>query len=1045
MKPNVRLSFHPDDLIRQILFSHFRGIALFFLCFGLGPTLFAQLKDPVSHPKFVNPLPNPAVINATGGGDYVMKMAPTTQWLGLVDVNNNPLITNVWGYGQGNNTPTYPGPTFVAMKDVPVQVKWENHLPDNHLLPIDMSIHVAHPHTWMGNGVPAVTHLHGGHTESASDGLPDAWFTSNYNYTGHDFIKKKYYYANDQEAATLWYHDHALGITRLNVYAGLAGFYLLRDANELSLGLPTGDYERGIVFQDRDFDADGQLTMPADGESQGDCQSGGPFNYEEPILPNEPMTPGSPSTMAEFFGTYILVNGMTWPYLDVEPRQYRLRLLNGSDSRFYFFEFKTAADGVVPFLQIGTDDGLLRNPVPLNNLLLGPGERADILIDFAVVGGNTPVTLYNYGPDEPFGGDPEGITDNDLDNDLTRPTAQLMRFNVTLPLNPNVPTTNFTPTSVLRPVIEQLNTPVSRKVVLFEGRDAYCRLRPQLGILDENSEINGSLMWDEEITENPDLNAVEYWDIYNTTADAHPMHLHLVSFQILDRTTFDGTVTFTETGDPMSGGTKQILSLNAPVTFLSGWNAPDNEKGWKDTGVIPPGGVMRVAARFDRPDKYVWHCHILSHEDHEMMRPFFVGEIPPNTISFSGRIKFSNDNNKGVKDATASLTGSATASLLTDEDGDFRIFTSVGSGSFTLKPTKTINKLNGVTSADVLSIQKHVALINPITDLYKQVAADVNKSNTITTTDATIIQQSLLGNPAALVQFKTSWRFVPTNHVMTTPPWGFPEQRTYTNINSSQTYQDFYGIKTGDVVTAYANPTNFGTSSSLVLRTQDQDLQSGTDLTVEFSADQLDDVAALQFALQFDPEQLQFIEVQPLTALPLTMDHFGLYNIADGEIRCVWSQAEGASLEEAAPAFRLKFNILQSGGKLSDALQLQDDVLPAHVYTSTLEESGVELAYSETTGTSPNVAVAGYRLLQNTPNPFAGKTTIGFVLPGACDATLRLFDMSGRLLREHAAYYAVGKHIEEFDLSSEGLSGLLYYELTTPFGVLAKKMVVVKR
>ncbi|MBP6826112.1 MAG: multicopper oxidase domain-containing protein [Saprospiraceae bacterium] len=610
--------------------------SLFFLSLAIG--LQAQIKDPASHPKFVNPLPNPAVIDATGGGNYVMRMAPTTQWLGLVDVNNQPLMTQVWGYGLEGQTPTYPGPSFVTMKDVPVNVKWENHLPNNHLLPIDFSLHIAHPANWIGNGIPAVAHLHGGHSEPESDGHPDAWFTSNFTYKGPDFSKEVYHYDNDQEAATLWYHDHALGITRLNVYAGLAGFYLLRDANELGLGLPSGSYERGIVFQDRNFTHNGQLTLESHmgghggGESQEDCQvgaNGGPFEAEEPIIPNAPIEPlPANSTSAEFFGEYIIVNGTAWPKMDVEPRQYRFRLLNGADSRFFYFEFKDNNGNVVPFLQIGTDDGLLPNPVPLNNLLMGPGERVEVLINFAGVAG--PVTLYNYGPDEPFG------DLGDLDYDVSRPTAQIMRFNVSLPLNPGVPPTNFHPGSVLRPAIASLNGTKVRKVVLFEGRDQYCRLRPQLGVLlepeDPNYALNGSLMWDECTTENPEVGAIEYWDIYNTTADAHPMHLHLVSFQILERAEFEGTVTFTEEGDPISGGSKQILKVTSPPNFSGGWNAPANEKGWKDTGIIPPGSVMRVAAKFDRAGKYVWHCHILSHEDHEMMRNFFVGTLPPPTI-----------------------------------------------------------------------------------------------------------------------------------------------------------------------------------------------------------------------------------------------------------------------------------------------------------------------------------------------------------------------------------------------------------------------------
>lgn len=1015
-----------------------------FVCFAAA--VFAQLKDPVSHPKFVNPLPNPSVIDVTGGGSYVMKIAPSVQWLGLVDASNNPLNTNVWGYGLNNNTPTYPGPTFVAMKDVPVKVKWENHLPNNHLLPIDESIHIAHPHSWLGNGVPIVTHLHGGHTEAASDGHPDAWYTSNYAYKGHEFVKKVYDYANDQEAATLWYHDHALGITRLNVYAGLAGFYLLRDANEQGLGLPSGAYEQGIVFQDRNFSPDGQLTRGAGegghggGESQGDCQigsGGGPFIYEEPIIPNTPIEPiPEHSISAEFFGEYMLVNGMTWPYMRVEERQYRFRLLNGSDSRFYYLVLKNADGDPVPFLQIGTDDGLLPHPVTVDSLLMGPGERADVIVDFAGLSGTT-LTLFNYGPDGPFA-DLE-----DLDFDESRTTAQLMQFRVDLPLNVNIPTTSFTTASELRPAIAEYTTPANiRKLVLFEGRDQYCRLRPQLGILDENSALNGSLMWDEAITETPGLNTVEYWDIYNTTADAHPMHLHLVSFQILGRTTFDGTVTFTETGDPISGGSKQILALNAPVSFPAGWNAPDNEKGWKDTGIIPPGGVMRIAARYDRPGKYVWHCHILSHEDHEMMRQFQVG---PQTIEFSGEILWEHDDASGVNNATVNLTGSATGSDLTDVLGDYLITTNVTSGNFTLKPVKNINKFNGVTAADATAIQQHVAAVNPITDPYRLVCADVNKNNTVNTLDASLITQSLLGNPAANAQFNTSWRFVPKSHVMTNPPWGFPEQKTYTALTHPQHNQDFIGMKIGDVAATFANPANFGAGKSLVLRVPDRVLQAGESVSVPFSADQLEDLAAFQFALTFDPGALQFEAVESgATGLPFSADHFGAYNTAVGELRAVWSQASGMRIEEASQLFRLRFKALHSGVRLSEILRLDDSILPAYAYSGQLTESAVELYFDVATGTSDPTASGAQLRLQARPNPFRESTTVSFSLPAAGEVQLRVLDASGRELLRMNKSCAAGNNAETLQLGGLSAPGVLYCELTTPFGVVVQKMAVLK-
>lgn len=266
----------------------------------------------------------------------------TNVLFGLHAANGNQLQTAVWGYGLAGGPVTYPGPTFVAKEHVKVRVTWRNKLPLEHLLPVDVSVHWAHP---SGNsGIPAVTHLHGGHTESASDGLPEAWFTRNFAETGPHFVKAQYNYDNDQEAATLWYHDHALGITRLNVYAGLAGFNLLRDNNENKLTrkhvLPTEPYEIEIVIQDRMFTDDGELFYPV-----------------EPEVAAAP----NPSVLPEFFGDFILVNGMAWPKLEVEQRKYRLRLLNGSDSRFYVLEFRDDRfnGSAQRFFQIGTDVGFL--------------------------------------------------------------------------------------------------------------------------------------------------------------------------------------------------------------------------------------------------------------------------------------------------------------------------------------------------------------------------------------------------------------------------------------------------------------------------------------------------------------------------------------------------------------------------------------------------------------------------------------------------------------------------------------------------------------
>jgi spore coat protein A len=509
----------------------------------------------------------------------------------------------------------------MAQEGKPVEIKWDNRLPGKHFLPVDETIHLASP---ARGGIPTVTHLHGGHTESASDGLPEAWFTRNFKEVGAHFVKEVYRYDNDQEGATLWYHDHALGITRLNVYAGLAGFYLLRNANEMDLIgnnlLPGGPYEREIVIQDRMFDTHGQLHLPAGSEDEEEAAA---FSSEDEFP--------EPSVVAEFFGDHNLVNGVIWPKLDVEPRSYRLRLLNGSDSRFFGLKFNAEGSMTnLPFYQIGTDDGFLPQAVPLTELVIGPGERADLIFDFsdALLFGQR-IILRNTGPDAPFRGlNPDG-TNSDGEGGVLpaadpATTGLVMAFDVTQPLSP-VPDA-FDASLSLRPGGSPFTVPgditTTRQLVLFEGEDQFGRLRPQLGIYQPGHPLNGSLLWDEAITENPGLGDVEEWEIFNATEDAHPIHLHLVTFQVLNRQAFDG-FPVTVGSDPKEGGTKQVLQLNGLIGIPFG--PLDNEKGPKDTVQMFPAQVTRIKARFDRPGRYVWHCHILSHEDHEMMRPYHVG------------------------------------------------------------------------------------------------------------------------------------------------------------------------------------------------------------------------------------------------------------------------------------------------------------------------------------------------------------------------------------------------------------------------------------
>jgi spore coat protein A len=594
-----------------------------------------ELLDPVTHPKFVNPLPIPGRLDFTAGFQGALQMRETVQSYGLVDPAGTPLLTTVWGYGNPKDgiPVTSPGPTIVAMRDVPVNIHWMNKLPrynyldgpSPHLLPVDPTLHMAHPMGKQVSGIPLVTHLHGGHTESASDGLPEQWFTQNFREVGPTWVKKKYSYDNSQEAATLWYHDHALGITRLNVYAGLAGFYLLRDANEDALVasgvLPGSPYEVEIVIQDRMFDAEGQLFFPSSGAE---------------IEPGFDELPPGPTAIAEFFGDFIMVNGSVWPVLDVEARKYRLRFLNGSDSRFYILEFRDGA-GTGPaetFMQIGTDNGLLETPVELTQLLIAPGERADLVVDFSTL---SDVVLRNYGPDDPFKGfNPDGSV-SDGHGGVMPPadpatTGQIMKFAVNQPTNTDVANATVTVGTPLRPAILPLvKTGETRNLVLFEGLDNYGRLQPLLGTL-----AVGSQAWFEPITENPMLNDVEIWEVYNATEDAHPIHLHLVSFQIINRESFTGVVADKDQvmhdGSVGVGGKLTVTGLGGDARLPE-----PNERGWKDTAVMLPGEVTRVIAKFDREGRYVWHCHILSHEDHEMMRPFHVGPMPMAAVAAASR------------------------------------------------------------------------------------------------------------------------------------------------------------------------------------------------------------------------------------------------------------------------------------------------------------------------------------------------------------------------------------------------------------------------
>ncbi|MBS1852384.1 MAG: multicopper oxidase domain-containing protein [Acidobacteria bacterium] len=526
------------------------------------------IPRPKTLASYVQPLSVPPVLRPTAGQTLTIPMGEFKQ-----KVHRDLPPTRFWGYNGA-----WPGPTLDVKRDTPFAVNWVNELPRKHFLPIDPTIHGCE------EGTPEVrtsVHVHGAHVLPESDGYPDSWITPD-GKTGPMFFPGPARYTNGQPATTLWYHDHAMGITRLNIHAGLAGFFLIRDEIEIALNLPCGKFEIPLMIQDHSFLADGSLYYPP-------AQNG-----------------THPMWMQEFFGENICVNGRVAPYLEVEPRKYRFRIVNGSNARFYKLTMvPSSAAGKAqgqpvdapPFHQIGSDCGLLPAPLTSHFLLIAPGERFDVIIDFSGHKGAN-FTVINDAPSPyPRGG--EGLA------------SDVMLFRVNQPLSgkdssdlPNalVPWIPLNPAEAARERILSITE-------MDRPSDGYT----MMGML-------GGKHWTDPITEDPKAGSMEIWSFANATGDVHPIHTHMVRFQVINRQTFDAQV-YQQSG--------KIVYTGRPI-------APEfNERpAWKDTVKTYPGYITRVIQRFDLPAGtpiapgqeflYVWHCHVLEHEDNEMMRPYKI-------------------------------------------------------------------------------------------------------------------------------------------------------------------------------------------------------------------------------------------------------------------------------------------------------------------------------------------------------------------------------------------------------------------------------------
>jgi spore coat protein A len=599
------------------------------------PRFTAPVLDPAAIPKFVDTLPVPGrqwTVLSGPSHDIALKRIQC-QVLPQNADGFPKLQTSCWGYRTATDYfHTYLGPTILGMSQVQTTVTFDYGSidPRQHVLrtgdaTVAKAASVVDKHVHgTDKGEPEVrfiAHKHGNvGVDEKSDGYSESWVTpdgktiATYDPTisakspvgyepGSDVQNAKmvHHYPNLPGACLGWYHDHALGITRLNVYAGMAGGFIVTDDTEAMLVkqgvLPTvgGRFDVPLVIQDRMFYADGSWAYP-----------------DQPPANRCTPWPGGPSTLAEFFGDCMIVNGKTWPVLDVEPAKYRFRFLNGCNSRF----LDLAVDLGGRLQVIGTEGGFLPAPVARDSLLMGPAERFDVIFDFAPFSGKT-VKLINKGGKKPYPGGSAPRPDID---------GTIMQFRVKSSMTGAAEITASLPAKINlnpSPLSKRDQAVATRRVLLFEGMDEFGRALPVLGQVVGDPAAGFTalpLMWNDPVTERPKTGTVEIWEIYNTTPDAHPVHLHELLFSVLDRQPirFDKSDAMSACNTPMKTFPIQLEGQARPSELY--------ERGFKDTVIAYPGEVTRIVPDFTatKPGRFVWHCHILEHEDHEMMRPYEI-------------------------------------------------------------------------------------------------------------------------------------------------------------------------------------------------------------------------------------------------------------------------------------------------------------------------------------------------------------------------------------------------------------------------------------